>query len=112
MYYLELFGDDYTPFMGIREIDSIIVPRPGDTIEDHQGNTFIVFDVSHCLGMDRCMVMVRAREASRMDRGVVYSENAYFAEANEYPRVGALSVSDELWKAVIDKLPKHRLVCD
>lgn len=107
MYYLQLYSDSYTQHVGLTEVNSNTLPRPGDLIEANKGETFLVFDVTHILNDNRCMVVVRAREAARADRFWNFAENGYL-DTREEPRHGDLDVSLESWNAAFDSLPQYR----
>jgi hypothetical protein len=107
MYYLHLYTDSYTPHGEMMEIDSTLLPRSGDLIEAMEGETFLVFDVTHHIGQGRCMVVVSAREAAREDRYHNFAENGYL-DSREDPRHGRLFVSAEAWNAALSKLAPVR----
>lgn len=109
MYYIQLFSDTYTPFAKMIEVDSVLLPRPGDMIEhsEFKDIDFMVFDVSHCLFDGNCMVIVRAREASREDRHILLMETGYVIPKEE-SRHGELFLSSQAWNAALSNLPKYR----
>lgn len=82
MFYLELFDKSYGPYGDLIKITSNIIPRPGETVDlpESDGHTrFMVFDVGHKLSKGEFTTIVRAREAARMDRIYVLSENGHIA---------------------------------
>lgn len=109
MYYLQLYSDSHTHIAGLIEVESTLLPRPGDVIEkgDKEEEHYIVFDVTHSLFKGRCMAIVRAREASREGRQQILMENGYLVPQEE-PRYGELFVSQTAWGAVESRLPRYR----
>ena len=111
MYHLQLYSDSYTPHAGFIEVDSNTLPRAGDVVEANGGDTFVVFDITHILQDGRCMTVVRAREAARVDRFYVLSENGYL-DTREDLGSGDWGVSLESWNAAFGSLPQYRNLPD
>jgi len=112
MYYLQLYSASYTSYCGMVEVNSNIVPRVGDTVEDKNQDTYIVFDVTHFLSENRCMVIVRARHASQQDRVYVLKENGFLPSDEMHAGPDELFVSQKAWVNAFNNLPNYKDVED
>jgi hypothetical protein len=80
-------------------------------VEEEDGTTYVVFDVAHVIRNRRMVVLVSAREAARVDRFYVLSENGYLDTRGDQC-VEDLTIVERQIESVQDRLPLVKEIPD